>query len=237
MARMPTIVVPGVPLHLTQFGAARQSLFFGPQDCAAFLLDLGEAAAVFGCAVHAYVLMPARVQLLLTPAEPDGPARLMQALQRRCGRRADGCDGQSAQGRLTRAVAGTGVEGCAEIGARVACQTRSAAGPARATDGAVGDERLIRWATLHSDRDFLACCRHIELDPVRAGVVSEPIAYRWSSFRANGLGARDAILTSHPTYLALGATRSDRQRAYRALFEQRLDAEVDWCSSSMGCYR
>jgi hypothetical protein len=34
-------------------------------------------------------------------------------------------------------------------------------------------------------------------------------------------------LTPHPTYLALGATRAERQRAYRALFERRLDAEVE----------
>ena len=62
---------------------------------------------------------------------------------------------------------------------------------------------------------------------MRAGIVSEPVAYRWSSFRANGLGARDAVLTSHPAYLALGASRGERQRAYRALFERRLDAEVE----------
>jgi putative transposase len=57
-------------------------------------------------------------------------------------------------------------------------------------------------------------------------MVSEPVAYRWSSFRANGLGGRDAVLTPHPSYLALGATRVERQRAYRALFERRLDAEA-----------
>jgi putative transposase len=183
---MPTIVVPGVPLHVTQIGAAREPLFFDPQDHAAYLLDLGEAAAVFGCAVHAYVLMSDHVQLLLTPAEADGPARLMQALAERRQRRAN---------RFVRGIVGrTGAE---------------------------------RATALHSDREVLACCRRIELDPVRAGIVSEPVAYRWSSFRANGLGARDAVLTPHPTYLALGATRSERQRAYRALFERRLDAEVE----------
>lgn len=187
MARMPTIVVPGVPLHVTQLGAARERLFFHPQDYATYLLDLGEAAAVFGCAVHAYVLMPSHLHLLLTPAERDGPARLLQALVR--------CYDEYLDRRYARR-------------------------------GTLGESDL-RVAALHSDRDFLACCRHIELNPVRAGIVSEPVAYRWSSFRANGLGARDAVLTPHPIYLALGESKADRQRAYRALFERRLDAEVE----------
>ena len=186
MARMPNIVVPGVPLHVAQLGARHQSFFFGPQDYAAFLLDLGEAAAVFGCAVHAYVLMPDRVRLLLTPAEGEGPSRLMHALSRR----------------HHRLGGGRGI-GAENLGG----------------DG-------LRSTALHSDRDVLACSRHIELDPVRAGLVSEPVAYRWSSFRANGLGGRDAVLTPHPAHLALGPTGADRQRAYRALFERRVDAEA-----------
>jgi putative transposase len=52
------------------------------------------------------------------------------------------------------------------------------------------------------------------------------VAYRWSSVRANGLGGRDAVLTPHPAYLALGPIGADRQRAYRALFERRVDAEA-----------
>ena len=186
MARMPTIVVPGVPLHVTQLNIGREPMFVHPQDYATFLIDLGEAAAVFGCAVHAYVLMPDHVQLLLTPAEPDGPSRLMHALVERF------------EEYLDRRYARRGLS----------C------------------DLVLRANAVHSDRDFLACSRHIELDPVRAGIVSEPVAHRWSSFRANGLGGRDAVLTPHPSYLALGATRVERQRAYRALFERRLDAEA-----------
>jgi len=90
MARMPTIVVPGVPLHVTQLNIGREPMFVHPPDYATFLIDLGEAAAVFGCAVHAYVLMPDHLQLLLTPAEADGPSRLMQALVHRHPRRRRG---------------------------------------------------------------------------------------------------------------------------------------------------
>ena len=47
-----------------------------------------------------------------------------------------------------------------------------------------------------------------------------------NGFRANGFGARDAVLTPHPVYLALGASAAERQRAYRALFERPVDAEA-----------
>ena len=198
MARMPTIVVPGVPLHVTQLNIGREPMFVHPPDYATFLIDLGEAAAVFGCAVHAYVLMPDHLQLLLTPAEAGGPSRLMQALVHRHPRRRRG-----------------------------PATVRGEPAPGGVPDPRWGDGADSRATALHSDRDFLACCRHIELDPVRAGIVSEPVAYRWSSFRANGLGARDAVLTPHLTYLALGSSRAERQRAYRALFERRLDAEAE----------
>jgi len=200
MARMPTLVVPGVPLHVVHQGIGPEPMFFHPQDYATYLIDLGEAAAIHGCAVHAYVLMPGHVRLLLTPAEPDSPSRLMQSLGRRHAQHA-----HRRQGR-TAAQAGMGHGAGPEAGTRDATHPRA--------------------TPLHSDRDVLACSRLIELDPVRAGTVSEPVAYRWSSFRANGLGARDAALTPHPTYLALGSTNVDRQRAYRALFERRLDAEA-----------
>ena len=32
MARMPTIVVPGVPLHVTQLNIGREPMFIHPQD-------------------------------------------------------------------------------------------------------------------------------------------------------------------------------------------------------------
>jgi putative transposase len=33
---------------------------------------------------------------------------------------------------------------------------------------------------------LLFCQCYIELNPVRAGMVANPAAYRWSSYRANG---------------------------------------------------
>jgi putative transposase len=70
---------------------------------------------------------------------------------------------------------------------------------------------------------LLLCQRYIELNPVRAGMVADPADYRWSSYRANGLGQADPLLTAHPLYRALGADDESRRAAYRDLFRTALD--------------
>jgi len=61
-------------------------------------------------------------------------------------------------------------------------------------------------ATLvNSDQYLFACYRYIELNPVRAGLVVDPIDYCWSSHRANALGAWDPIVVPHYSYDALGS--------------------------------
>ena len=71
---------------------------------------------------------------------------------------------------------------------------------------------------------LLVCQRYIELNPVRAGMVSDPGDYPWSSYRANGLGQAVRLWTPHRIYLSLRATATDRAAAYRALFMGQIDA-------------
>ncbi|MDZ7828278.1 MAG: transposase [Halofilum sp. (in: g-proteobacteria)] len=78
---------------------------------------------------------------------------------------------------------------------------------------------------LVQDSEYLLhCYRYIELNPVRAGMVSDPADYRWSSYRVNALGVPSGLCTPHPEYLALG-NDSDRLAAYRRLFRADLDEE------------
>jgi putative transposase len=68
----------------------------------------------------------------------------------------------------------------------------------------------------------MACYRYIELNPVRAGMVSEPGSYTWSSHAAN-VGLRpDPMLEPHCEYLAL-ANVALPHATYRGLFAQSLD--------------
>jgi putative transposase len=82
-----------------------------------------------------------------------------------------------------------------------------------------------RYHSSHIDSDtyLLTCQRYIELNPVRAGMVELPAAYRWSSYRANAEGKESTLLTPHPVYLALGKDEVARRIAYMALFDIPLD--------------
>jgi putative transposase len=86
-------------------------------------------------------------------------------------------------------------------------------------------EGRYRSTVIDSDRYLLACMRYIELNPVRAGLVDDAGAYRWSSHR-HQLGLRaDPLVTEHAVYWALGNTPFERQAAYRRLFEQGVPAD------------
>lgn len=79
---------------------------------------------------------------------------------------------------------------------------------------------------VQSERYVLACQRYIELNPVRAGMVSDPADYKWSSYRANGMGIGSKLILPHPSYEALGHSRLQRIRNYRKLFETELDKSL-----------
>lgn len=81
-------------------------------------------------------------------------------------------------------------------------------------------EGRYRSTVVQTDRYLLACMRYIELNPVRAGLVDDPAAYRWSSHRHQLGLAVDPLVTEHAVYWALGNTPFERQLAYRRLFEQ-----------------
>jgi putative transposase len=86
-------------------------------------------------------------------------------------------------------------------------------------------EGRYRATLIDSDQYLFTCYRYIEMNPVRAGLVSHPHAYRWSSYGANALGRPDALVSPHERFRALGDDSECRQLAYRALFDQVLDEQ------------
>lgn len=93
--------------------------------------------------------------------------------------------------------------------------------------GTLWDSRY-KSSAIQADTYLLICQRYIELNPVRAGMVNDPVHYRWTSYRKNALGQRDSRVTPHVLYSALGENDEERQCAYRALFRASLDrAAVD----------
>jgi len=87
-------------------------------------------------------------------------------------------------------------------------------------------EGRYRATVVDTDAYFMRVSRYIELNPVRAALASDPGAYRWSSHRANALGAADPVLTPHPLYLSLGNATPERAISYRALFAETLSPEM-----------
>jgi putative transposase len=93
--------------------------------------------------------------------------------------------------------------------------------------GTLWDSRY-KSSVIQAEAYLLTCQRYIELNPVRAAMVTDPAHYRWTSYRHNGLGAADSRVTPHALYLALGQSATGRQAAYRALFRAHLDeAAID----------
>ena len=84
-------------------------------------------------------------------------------------------------------------------------------------------EGRFRSCLVGEEDYFLGCHRYIELNPVRAGIVEHPAAYRWSSYGHNAQGTRNALIRPHALYTGLGRTAPLRRKAYRELFRRQLD--------------
>jgi REP-associated tyrosine transposase len=74
-----------------------------------------------------------------------------------------------------------------------------------------------RGILVADDTYALTCLRYIDQNPVRAGIVATPDAYRWSSYGTLTGQCVSDWLIPHPVYIALGRTTESRQAAYRVL--------------------
>jgi len=91
--------------------------------------------------------------------------------------------------------------------------------------GSLWDGRF-RSGLVQDSRYVLACYRYIELNPVPANMVKDPIEYPWSSYAANAAGRSLPWLTPHGEYLALGSDEGKRQAAYRGLFVSEFEQQL-----------
>lgn len=187
MARLPRLSIAGCPHHVLQRGNNRQAVFMDDADRSRYLALLGDAASRFRVAVHAYVLLPNHVHLLLTPADTAGLAQTLQAVGRAYVRYFNDRHGRS----------GTLWEG------------------------------RYRSAPLEGAPYLLPCLVWLDTHPQRAGLVSEPAAYGWSS-HGHYVGQRvDRLITPPDAYWALGNTPFAREAAYAELVRAGLGAPLE----------
>jgi len=87
-------------------------------------------------------------------------------------------------------------------------------------------EGRYKSCLVQEERYLLEVYRYIELNPVRAEMVTDPGEYRWSSYKINALGKVSNLCTPHPEYLELGLEPLERRKNYHALFVHRVDGEL-----------
>ena len=87
-------------------------------------------------------------------------------------------------------------------------------------------EGRYKISPIDTDAYLLACCRYVELNPVKAGMVDKPELYEWSSYSAR-VGLSHCYWLDEPdTFRALAGSHQLRVEAYRQFVEQ------EDCSSS-----
>lgn len=86
-------------------------------------------------------------------------------------------------------------------------------------------EGRYKSTLIQTERYLLTCMAYLDLNPVRAGMVSEPAAYRWSS-HAHYIGrSTDKLLTPHQLYWELGNTPFSREVTYGELVDGGVSAQ------------
>ncbi len=84
-------------------------------------------------------------------------------------------------------------------------------------------EGRFRSCLVGEEDYFLGCHRYIEFNSVRAKMVNYPADYLWSSYRHNGQGQSNPLITPHNLYQRLEARPHERQQAYRELFRHQIE--------------
>lgn len=86
-------------------------------------------------------------------------------------------------------------------------------------------EGPFKSSVIDTETYWFTCMRYVELNPVRAGLVSDPADYRWSSYRSNALGVSDPLVVPHALYVSLGEAAAGRQHSWRELCREAIPSE------------
>ncbi|MDP2943759.1 MAG: transposase [Candidatus Omnitrophota bacterium] len=80
-------------------------------------------------------------------------------------------------------------------------------------------EGRFKSSLIDEELYFLACLHYIEMNPVRAGIVSSPELYRWSSYRIRAFGEKSPVVDLDPWYNSLADNETECQLRYRKFFQ------------------
>jgi putative transposase len=157
MARIPRVVLPGYPHHVTQRGNRRQKVFFNRGDYQAYLDYIADGCEAAQTQCWAYCLMPNHVHLVLVPRCPDG---LRESLA-------------EAHRHYTRLI-----------------------NFRHGWRGHLWQERFHSFPM--DEKHLYAAVRYVEMNPVRARLVTHAGDWPWSSSRAHLQGLDDRLVHVSP---------------------------------------
>lgn len=79
--------------------------------------------------------------------------------------------------------------------------------------GSLWDGRY-KVSPIENDQYLLQCCRYVELNPVKAGMVNGASDYRWSSYRILFDDVDDPLLDFSSGFIGLARTHAERLKRY-----------------------
>ncbi len=88
-------------------------------------------------------------------------------------------------------------------------------------------EGRYKSSPINADEYLLACCRYVELNPLRAGMVEDLALYPWSSYPAKIGITKQSWLDFDPFYLSLGKTLVKRGKKYTKWLRETIP-ENEW---------
>ncbi|MCW8831384.1 MAG: transposase, partial [Gammaproteobacteria bacterium] len=86
-------------------------------------------------------------------------------------------------------------------------------------------EGRYKASPIQRDEYLLACCRYVEMNPVRANMVAGPRQYKWSSYRERLGLVKPRMLDYDPTFLALGNDQARRNEQYKRFLQTDISSE------------
>lgn len=81
-------------------------------------------------------------------------------------------------------------------------------------------EGRYKSSPMQIDTYLQACCRYVEMNPVRAEIVDDPADYRWSSCQAKVGRNKQPWLDLDTFYLSLGKSAAQRAKKYTAWLQE-----------------
>jgi putative transposase len=94
-------------------------------------------------------------------------------------------------------------------------------------------EGRFKASPIQRENYLLACCRYVEMNPVRAGMVVGPRQYRWSSYRERIGLVKSNLLDLDAVYLGLADDVIRRIELYQAYLKQDVsDKEIELLRSA-----